>query len=180
MDAGASKMIYMISVMLLFSENAKKPRNIFYDAPGQGRSRYWLVITTEHSRLNAAEPTKCDKLEKNVPSYSCNCCVSMQQIQQTFRKKKMAPEIGEKIRFLKPKYLRYGYKLRGKWNNSENNSWKRRGIFFFHSKMHENALEKSEHFRRKMGKIAPKQQKTCEFRRFLFLVSKYYRIYGGR
>ena len=53
---------------VIFVENAKKPRNIFYDAPGQGRSRYWLVISTEHSRLNAAEPTKCDKLEKNVPS----------------------------------------------------------------------------------------------------------------
>ena len=25
---------------VIFSENAKKPRNIFYDAPGQGRSRY--------------------------------------------------------------------------------------------------------------------------------------------
>ena len=34
----------------------------------------------------------------------------------------MAPEIGEKIRFLKPKYLGYGYKMREKWNNSENNS----------------------------------------------------------
>ena len=25
---------------VIFSENVKKPRNIFYDAPGQGRSRY--------------------------------------------------------------------------------------------------------------------------------------------
>lgn len=36
--------------------------------------------------------------------------------------------------------------MRGKWNNSENNSLEWRGIFFIHSTVQENALKKRELF----------------------------------
>ena len=61
-DTGASVIFMWSANAVIFIENAKKPRSIFEDTPGQGRrkSRCWLVITTEHSRQNVAEPTKCD------------------------------------------------------------------------------------------------------------------------
>ena len=57
----------------------------------------------------------------------------------------MTPKIGEKIRFLEPKYLGYGYKLREKWNNSER-------YLFLSFKNAQNAFEKPELFRRKNGR----------------------------
>ena len=138
-------------MLLFFRRTQKSPGTSFTMLRGRGEvDTDWSLLQNIHvwMQQNRQSVINWRKMCRHIAAIAAYQCSKSNKL---FWKKKMAPKTGEKIRFLKPKYLRYGYKLRGKWNNSENNSWKRRGIFFFHSKTHENTLGKSEHFRCKNG-----------------------------